>query len=91
MAFIEKKKIYLTLLLLFALDVVYWYGDVNNIEFVTDLSILWFLIAFVGFCVSYYLLYKTDIAHKAILNIVITIGVLINLSLIFLWYILKDF
>ncbi len=87
----KQRYLYTILFILYLLDAIYWYGDIQNIEFITDLSIFWFLTAFIGFACSYYLLYKTDIKHKAILNIVITIGVLINLVLIFLWYILKDF
>ncbi|MFA4872834.1 MAG: hypothetical protein WC659_02770 [Patescibacteria group bacterium] len=70
---------------------LFWYGAKRDIEFITDLKVIIFFIAFIGFAFSYYLLYKTDIKHKAVLNIVITIGVLINLRFIFLWYMLKDF
>jgi len=88
---IKRKQLYFILIVLPVLDVIYWYGDFQNIEFITDLSIFWFLTAFIGFAFSYYLLYKTDIKHKAILNIVITIGLVINFSLISLWYMFKDF
>lgn len=87
----HKKTLFVLLSASYLLDLFYWYGDVNNIEFITDLSILWFLTSLAGFIVSYYLLHKTDVKFKVALNIVITIGALINLVLIFLWYILKDF
>jgi len=86
-----KVKLLLVLIISSILDIIYWYGDVKNIEFITDLAVWWFLVALIGFTIPYFILNKSDIKYKTIWYIITTIGVLINLGFLFLWYILKDF
>lgn len=88
---IKSSHLYIVIVASFLIDAIYYYGYQNLVDIFVDYAIGWFVIALIGFIGSYFLLYKSDIKHKAILNIVITVGVLINLALIFLWYILKDF
>ncbi len=86
----KTKHAIIILISIFALDLVYLVGQINNIESITRLSIWWFSVAAAGFVVSYFT-NATDIKDKLAINIFITIGLVINLSLIFIWYIFKDF
>ncbi len=86
----KTKHAIIVLISIFALDLVYLVGQINNIESITRLSVWWFSAAAAGFIVSYFM-NTTDIRDRLAINIFITIGLVINLSLIFIWYIFKDF
>lgn len=86
----KQYYIYLVLVVLYGIDILYWYGYKNLVDAFIDNSIVWFSIAFVGFCLSY-LFNKVGLKHKMIMNILITVGVLLNLFFIGSWYLLKDF
>lgn len=86
----KTKHAIIVLISIFALDLVYLVGQINNIESITRLSIWWFSLAAAGFIISYFM-NAIDIRDKVAINIFITIGLVINLTLIFIWYIFKDF
>ena len=90
--YMKHKELYLSLLLIlfFGLDAFYWYGDLNNIEFITHNSIVWFVIPFIGFN-SLLFFNKGSLKNKIIFNILISLGILLNAFLIGAWYVLKDF
>ena len=87
---IKNFEIYFLMLIFFGIDILYFYGYANLIDIFIENALIWFTIPFIGFLLSYFF-NKADVKHKVIMNIVITLGVLLNAYLIFTWYILKDF
>ena len=78
----------------FSLDVLYWYGDKKNVEYITSNSILWFFSSLLGFILLLVIATKKvsfSKARKIVFSFLCTLGIIINAVLVFLWYILKDF
>lgn len=87
---IKQYHIYTTLIILFGIDILYLYGYNNLVDVIIDNAITWLLLTSAGFALSY-LFNKAEVKYKAIMNILITLGLLFNLSLIVSWYTLRGF
>ena len=90
--YMKHKELYLSLLLIlfFGIDAFYWYGYTNLIDIFVDNAIVWFLISLVGFLLLYFF-NKESFKKKVLFNIIISLGVLLNLYFVFSWFIIKDF
>ncbi len=83
----EKKTLFMWILLVifFGLDALYWYGYDEDIDFVVNNAFLILFFSFFGFLLSFFYIKKTKF------KILFLLGIVLNIVLMSLWYIFKDF
>lgn len=86
----KKQHAIIILVTLFLIDLIYLFGIINDIYSIVDHGIWLFTIAGVGFAASY-LMNMANIEDKTAINILITIGLIINFCLIAFWLFFRNF
>jgi len=88
----KKKEILLItfIIIFFSTNALFWYGYDEDIYIITKYPLVFLLIPIMGFLLLYIFNYRNT-QHKIIFNILITIGIVISLSTLSIWYLFKDF
>ncbi len=88
----KKKEILLItfIIIFFSTNALFWYGYDEDIYIITKYPLVFLLIPIMGFLLLYIFNYRNT-QHKIIFNILITIGIVISLSILSIWYLFKDF
>lgn len=87
----QLKNIYIYTIIgiIFTISAIMWFGLEADIGITLGMMAGWFIVACITLLLGY-ILNVTNVKHKLLLNIVLTIGVIVHAFVIVLWYLFKD-